>query len=227
MIYRNPVNQNKIIIFMYWCTIVDCIIGFVDGVMAIRSAKSEETELNKKKFKRGRHVLKMGSAYIQSIFGSGPIRLTAWILWIVAKFFPRRLALRIDRGVCQSNASCLEQKIGSAENCFTPVFLNLSLTQIFLLWIEFLFISCASCDSARGESLFKLSEKEKKAFKKRVTRVLLFSAIVFPMLLIESLDKITRPIKLVYALYVRSSNIRRLLQEFHSNIDPDDDTKED
>ena len=77
--------------------------------------------------------------YIESLFGAGTIRITAWILWIISKFCPHRIAMKLDRGVCQQSAVCRGEFLGSAESCWIPTYVNLALGIYLNLMCEYLF----------------------------------------------------------------------------------------
>jgi len=106
---RNPVNQIFAIRAQYYTTLLDSLISATLGIWDMRQAlnlekKKDQISGEEKKrvgVLRNRHKLRMAFCYFQSIFGSGPIRLTAWLLWLFAKFLPLPLQMRVDRGVCQ------------------------------------------------------------------------------------------------------------------------------
>ena len=84
--WRNPVNQSWVITTQYWATVVECVCLVALALLYIRKAKTASNLTEKNKFV-GMHVVRMFMAFSQSIFGSGSIRLTAWILWLTGKFF--------------------------------------------------------------------------------------------------------------------------------------------
>jgi hypothetical protein len=76
MAVRNPVDQIFIIQLQYFATLLESVILVALGIMYRRKGNNEM------------HILRMSFAFIQSVFGSGAIRVTAWLLWLIAKFFP-------------------------------------------------------------------------------------------------------------------------------------------
>lgn len=199
MIVRNPVNQNVAVVTQYWATLIDSCLLCINGVWCISKARSSHSKKEKDSW-QNKHILRMGMCYFESVFGSGSIRLTAWALWLFAKFWPHKLAMRIDRGICQSYAECRGQQVGSAQSCFIPVFLNLALTDILILWIEFLFISLPETD-------FAIDESDLKVFKQKTKAIITAGMMFLPMLLFEQLDNFTYPLLFVYALFGRVESI--------------------
>ena len=199
MVKRNPVKQKSIIIFAYSMSLVDSCILCIDAILAIRKAKSMRSEKEKEKWK-SKHIIRICFCYFQSMFGSGFIRVTAWLLWITAKFLPWKYAIRIDRGLCQSNAACRGQQLGSAEDCFIPVFLNLALTNLLILWTELVFVSVDS-------QLFKAEENDMKTHKAKVKTVVMVSIIFLPMLLFKSLDDKLYPVLFLYVVLSRAESL--------------------
>jgi hypothetical protein len=76
MAVRNPVHQIPMIQLQYFATLIESIMLIALGIMYRRKGNNEM------------HILRMSFAFIQSVFGSGAIRVTAWMLWLIAKFFP-------------------------------------------------------------------------------------------------------------------------------------------
>ena len=79
MARRNPVNQVFIIQVQYFATIFESILLIVLGIGYRRKGGVNAEEM---------HMVRMFFAFLQSVFGSGAVRLTAWMLWLIAKFFP-------------------------------------------------------------------------------------------------------------------------------------------
>lgn len=75
MARRNPVNQVFVIQAQYFATIFESILLIGLGIWC-RKMGSEEM-----------HMVRMFFAFLQSVFGSGAVRLTAWMLWLIGKFF--------------------------------------------------------------------------------------------------------------------------------------------
>ncbi|KAL3938615.1 MAG: hypothetical protein SGBAC_006509 [Bacillariaceae sp.] len=87
------------------------------------------------------HEFRMVTVYLRSTFGSGAIRITVWLLWLVGKFLPFEARILIDRGECQAFAQMLgSDMMGQADMCLKPVFLNLAATDVFVVWLEWLFV---------------------------------------------------------------------------------------
>lgn len=116
----------------------------------------------------------MGFCYLDSIFGSGPIRVTAWLLWLIAKFLPHNVANRIDRSVCQ------EKGIGGdASQCTVPVFINLAFGHLLIAWIQLIFIS---------SPFINIDEYDLKWIKRRFQYALLFVPLFILVVLFPRLD---------------------------------------
>jgi len=83
----------------------------------------------------------MVTVYLKSTFGSGAIRFVVWLMWLVGKFVPFETRIVIDRSVCQSLSKELgSDMMGQADKCMRPVFFNLALTDMLILWLEWLFV---------------------------------------------------------------------------------------
>ena len=85
---------------MYFSRVIDPFLETILGVeCAIKARKLGEskdekaTDVEKEpvdvqvKKLRNLHMTKMVQVYISTTFGSGAIRFTSWILWVVGKFF--------------------------------------------------------------------------------------------------------------------------------------------
>ena len=88
-----------------------CFLGF----RCIFLARKENGEA-KKDVLIQKHKNRMVFMYIESMFGAGTIRVTAWILWIISKFCPRYIAMKLDRGLCQQSTVCRGEFLGSAKS---------------------------------------------------------------------------------------------------------------
>ena len=62
------------------------------------------------------HKVLMFFGFVHGIEGSGQIRFTAWVIWIISRFLPMRYAVYFDTTVCQGTnfATCPR---ASAGNC--------------------------------------------------------------------------------------------------------------
>ena len=68
-----------------------------------------------------KHKNRMVFMYIESMFGAGTIRATAWILWIISKFLSTLyIAMTLDIGLCQQSTVCRGEFLGTAESCWIP-----------------------------------------------------------------------------------------------------------
>ena len=62
-----------------------------------------------------------------------------------------------DRGDCQTYA---EEGIGDASGCWRPVFINLLFTDVFVTWLEMLFITMPGQVGLGKERILKKAELE-------------------------------------------------------------------
>lgn len=100
MAFRNIVNQNFVIRGQYFMIVVESLLLFASGInWAIQARrtqkKAEATDdpAEKRKLEndvrmfRAKHMVRMFFTWIQSVAGSGSVRLAAWLLWVLSKFF--------------------------------------------------------------------------------------------------------------------------------------------
>ena len=162
MAIRNPVNQAPIIVSQYGAMIFE---GFVLFCVALKYALDSEKAGDKEKKRKlmGMHKLRMVNCYIQTIFGSGAIRVSLWILYLLGHFFSPEIQARIDRGTCQTAAHDERgQPLGSAENCWVPVFLNLALTNVLNTWLLYV---CMVTDEFDGHDVTKFKRRFRMALR--------------------------------------------------------------
>jgi hypothetical protein len=76
MAWHNPMSQVWLIQAQYWSGMTEMVLLICLGIMY---AKKKNAPM---------HMVRMVFAFLQSVFGSGAIRVTAWILWLLSKFFP-------------------------------------------------------------------------------------------------------------------------------------------
>jgi len=195
IIWRNPVEQTWAIRFQYIFTVADSIILAILGIKAIRDSRKPENA-NDQAMLRSTHKLRMAFCYFESIFGSGSIRLTAWVLWIVAKFFPPFWQNRIDRGTCQHGALERGQSLGSAEDCWIPVFFNMALTEMLILWLEFVFLNVPNQE-------FQITDQDRKIFKFKIHALTIISIPLFISFIFPSLDGLGYCLTFVYGVLLR------------------------
>jgi hypothetical protein len=74
--WRNPVNQSTFISLQYFAMIAESFLLAMNGIWFAMEGNHH-----------GMHIVRMFFTWIQSVVGSGSIRLTAWILWLIGKFF--------------------------------------------------------------------------------------------------------------------------------------------
>jgi len=137
--YHDPMNQIQLIQINYLGMCVEVTVLCYYGIMYAVAARNEQDK-GKKHYLKRMHRYRMVTCWIQGIFGSGAIRVTFWFLWMVGHFFSPVWRARIDRGTCQTASVDRGEPLGSAESCWVPVFLNLSLTNLtntWLIWILF------------------------------------------------------------------------------------------
>lgn len=132
---RNPVNQDFFIFVQYFAMIAESLLLAVNGIWYASEGN------------HAKHMVRMYYTWIQSVVGSGTIRFTAWILWLIGKFFSLETRMLIDRGACQAMAihgyepwGWEPTQVGSAEHCFKAVFLNLAFTDMLTIWLEWVFL---------------------------------------------------------------------------------------
>lgn len=163
----------------YFAMIVDSLLLCYTGLKFMKDSRKMEPGSKEQESLRNRHKVQMAFCYFHSVFGSGPIRITGWFLWMVGKFFRPELQIRIDRGECQK----LGSPLGSAENCWVPVFLNLLLTNLLLIWLQWLFLSLP----------YHQIEKDPhdvKAIKSSLKSAIGFSAVIIPLLFFPAADNL-------------------------------------
>ena len=74
--FRNPVNQATFIALQYWAMIAESLLLCANGIYFARQKNYPM------------HTVRMFFTWVQSVVGSGAIRITAWVLWLIGKFFP-------------------------------------------------------------------------------------------------------------------------------------------
>ena len=96
-----------------------CFLGFTSRCIFLARKENDEPKKDVliEKHKNRTMVVFM---CIESMFGAGTIRVTAWILWIISKFCQRYIAMTLDIGLCQQSAVCRGDFLGSAESCWIP-----------------------------------------------------------------------------------------------------------
>ena len=88
MAQQNPVNQHYGIRLMYFADVLDAITLSISGVRnAIQARNTPDDDERRKTEYKNLHKVKMAFVYIKTTFGSGAIRLTVWLLWLIGKFF--------------------------------------------------------------------------------------------------------------------------------------------
>ncbi|KAL3942072.1 MAG: hypothetical protein SGBAC_003668 [Bacillariaceae sp.] len=163
IVSRNPVKQVLPIVLFYWTDIADILIQAILGLRwavvakRIRESKKsnesiegededqklEEELANDENYQSAKnmHQFRMVTVYLKSTFGSGAIRLMVWLMWLVGKFVSFETRIIIDRSTCQSFSKELgSDMVGQADKCMRPVFFNLALTDMLVLWLEWLFV---------------------------------------------------------------------------------------
>jgi len=139
MVVNNPVKQSNFIVFTYVCYLFTTGQNIYIGIQHAKQAREAAPHLRPSL--RSRHKVAMLKAYVWSTFGSGAIRLTAWMLWCFAKFFPIDMRIKMDRGECQTNALALGSDfMGEADYCIQPVYFNLYLTVLLENWLVWVFL---------------------------------------------------------------------------------------
>ena len=100
MAFRNIVNQAFVIRGQYFMIVVESLLLFGSGInWAIQARRTENKAeatadpVEKSKLEkdvrmfRAKHMVRMFFAWIQSVAGSGSVRLAAWLIWVLSKFF--------------------------------------------------------------------------------------------------------------------------------------------
>lgn len=133
---RNPVNQPLVVQSQYIAMLFENSLLCYFGIKYAKQGAKEQRGSTKRETLMNKHKLRMVSCWVQSIFGSGAIRLTLWFLWLIAHFFQSKpeLMARIDRTTCQTAADA-EGELGDAKSCWVPVMLNLTLTYVLSCWL--------------------------------------------------------------------------------------------
>mmetsp|Transcript_34767 Transcript_34767/g.75107 ORF Transcript_34767/g.75107 Transcript_34767/m.75107 type:complete len:488 (-) Transcript_34767:82-1545(-) len=185
--YHDPMNQIQLIQINYLGMCVEVTVLCYYGIMYAVAARNEQDK-GKKHYLKRMHRYRMVTCWIQGIFGSGAIRVTFWFLWMVGHFFSPVWRARIDRGACQS-ASRPErgQQLGSAESCWVPVALNLSLTNLLTTWLIWILFH-----------LSEFTESDRASFIARLKQSIL--AVVFTIAAVPILyywSGLELPIKIV------------------------------
>lgn len=152
------------------------------------------------------HKNRMVFMYIESLFGAGTIRITAWILWIISKFCPHRIAMKLDRGVSQQSAVCRGEFLGSAESCWISTFVNLALGIYLNLLCEYLFANI------EGNSFDK---DDKRTIERRVRSVTRSLLVMIPFIIFKGDDEGILSKIIYYGCFLFSIHGRSLV----SNID--------
>lgn len=215
IVYNNPVNQTPLITTQYVFTFIDSIVLAVMGVVKIKKANKLWEEASKAKSgsdkqkelitkgntAKARHIMRMTSCFIESLFGSGAIRITAWFLWLLGKFLSPHWQNRIDRGTCQMATG---DEFGSAEHCWVPVYLNLILTEVLLLWISILFMEIKEIHVSKSDYL---------TVKIKFTSMLIMASIYIPALLYEPIEAIAKPFAYVFGFLLRVNSVWYMLGE--------------
>jgi len=81
---ENFVNQRLIIVIGYWGMVYQSVRLLYYGTK-YASLTARSTGDEKKRFKK-LHEMNMFILYVKTIRGSGTIRISAWLLWIVGQF---------------------------------------------------------------------------------------------------------------------------------------------
>jgi hypothetical protein len=76
--YRNPIKQVKVIQFQYFAAVLESLVLAYLAIAYVRGKKKNGKQM---------HMVRMFFMFAQTVFGSGAIRLTAWLLWMIGKFF--------------------------------------------------------------------------------------------------------------------------------------------
>ena len=82
--FENPVKQAPIIVICYLGIVIQTVRDLVKGIR-YASLTARSTGDEKKRFKK-LHEMSMFILYVKTIRGSGTIRISAWLLWIVGQF---------------------------------------------------------------------------------------------------------------------------------------------
>eukprot|EP00985_Skeletonema_marinoi_P003105 scaffold1290_cov119-Skeletonema_marinoi.AAC.6 len=82
--FENPVKQRLIILIGYWGMVSQSVRHLSRGIK-FASLTARSTGDEKKRFKK-LHEMNMFILYVKTIRGSGTIRISAWLLWIVGQF---------------------------------------------------------------------------------------------------------------------------------------------
>jgi hypothetical protein len=77
MVMRNPAHQIFIIQVMYYAQIFESVVSVYLAMWDVRGKKKNIPM----------HIMRMVFTFLETVFGSGAIRLTSWILWMIGKFF--------------------------------------------------------------------------------------------------------------------------------------------
>lgn len=88
MVVKNPVRQSIFIQIMYLSFIVTGFTRPLKGLKYAREARALGEGSPERNMTLGRHKVAMARNYVWTTFGSGAIRLTSWVLWVIGKFFP-------------------------------------------------------------------------------------------------------------------------------------------
>ena len=70
----------------YKVAILETVLLFVSGILWAKKAAEQEKNEDKL-YPRAKHMCRMFFCWIQSVAGSGSVRLAIWILWLFSKFF--------------------------------------------------------------------------------------------------------------------------------------------
>ena len=84
---KDPVNQIWSIQIMYLTSIANGVLLVGFGVYYARKARQHASNPRLERHYRNLHKARMGTLYIRTISGSGAVRVTVWLLWMLGKFF--------------------------------------------------------------------------------------------------------------------------------------------
>ena len=85
MTAENPVNQKPVILVIYASMVLSAISEFLAAYYYARKTKDSEDDVKKSENKT-MHEMHAFFLYARTIMGSGPIRIAAWLLWLVGHF---------------------------------------------------------------------------------------------------------------------------------------------
>lgn len=92
--------------------------------------------------------------------------------------------------------------MGSAQDCWVPVFLNLSLSNILILWIEWLYVSVP-----HSEGSFNSNDPvDGKIFMSKVRAVIPLTIALNVVVLIPKLEPIAKVLVVVFSIFTRMNS---------------------